>query len=276
MDYAVCPVSKDTGNIQRAIKLADEVGCEIIDINDVAKYDAVLYISSQGLYLDLGLGEQGYSGKCYLAIGWQSLDFYTWAGRRPNQPLLKAVRGSKRPLRKGGIILDGTAGLGNDSWLLANFGYQVIAVEKNPLIFALLRESLSQAAIDYPEITRCLRIENANTQDILERLIHRQKDPNMVDNSIWDYLRAPDVIYLDPLFPKEQHKKKAVKKSMCFLRAVLRDETMELSLLHKALAVAKKRVVLKRPLKSEIISIGKVQPVHRAKGKAVRYDVYVP
>ncbi len=274
MDYAVCSTNKDPEVLERANKLADEIDCPVIEVQDSNKYEAVLYLSKQGSYLGLNQYGLGCSGDNIISAGWHSLDFLSKAGRRSDQPLLKAVRGSKRPLGKKGIILDGTAGLGYDSWLLANFGYQVLAVERNPVLYALLRESLSIAEIDYPEIAGRMRIENADANDILYRLIQKKKDPDMGCNCPWDNWPDPDVIYLDPLFPKEKPEKRAVKKRMRLVRKVLQEEPMDLGLLQRSILVAKRRVVLKRPLKSEIIRIGKGQPVSRTLGRAVRYDVY--
>lgn len=274
--FAVCLAKDDYRSQETARKLALEIGWPLIGIENLTAYDAVLMVSKHGLSLKTPL-LKGESLKRFSVLsGWQTLDFSSRAGKRSDQPFLKSIRGSKRPLGPGSIVLDGTAGLGHDSWLLAAFGFHVLAVEKHPVVYVLLREALSISGVEHQQIARRIRIENANTMDILAALIQRKQNLRFQKTFLWEFLPDPDVIYLDPLFPKEVHKKRAVKKTMRFVRTLLNDEAMDLSLLENSLQVARKRVVLKRPVKSETLCLGKKQPVYQTRGKVVRYDVYMP
>ena len=84
---------------------------------------------------------------------------------------------------------------------------------------------------------------------------------------------APDVVYLDPMFP-ERRKSAAVKKKFQLihhLEAPCQDED---ALLAAAISAAPRKVVVKRPAKGP--NLAGVKPSHSLAGKAVRYDVILP
>src|SRR5690606_9993822 len=81
----------------------------------------------------------------------------------------------------------------------------------------------------------------------------------------------PEVIYLDPMFPERQ-KSALVKKEMRIFREVVGDDEDAQDLLEVALQIATKRVVVKRPRKSE--TIGPRKPGHQLIGTSSRFDVY--
>ena len=62
-------------------------------------------------------------------------------GGRGAHPLARAM-GRKQPLP---TIVDATAGLGRDAFVLAGLGYEVVAVERSPILHALLRNGLERA-----------------------------------------------------------------------------------------------------------------------------------
>ncbi len=82
---------------------------------------------------------------------------------------------------------------------------------------------------------------------------------------------APQVIYLDPMFP---HRDKAalVKKEMRLFRPLAGDDDDAPALLEAALALATHRVVVKRPRKAP--TIAGVQPGYALEGKSSRFDIY--
>lgn len=150
-------------------------------------------------------------------------------GRR--QPLARAVglKGGATPR-----VLDVTAGLGQDAFVLAHLGCTVQLVERCPIIAALLRDGLQRAAED-PEIG----------QWVAERLSLCPMDGR-------DYLRGlredqrPEVIYLDPMYP-HRRKTALAGKAMRLLRQLAGDDLDAPDLLAAALACARQRVVVKRP-----------------------------
>ena len=86
-------------------------------------------------------------------------------------------------------------------------------------------------------------------------------------------LAAPDVVYLDPMFP-ERTKSAAVKKKFQLLHHLEQPCADEETLVEAALAVHPRKVVIKRPVKGALLA--GVKPSYQLAGKAVRYDVLVP
>ena len=86
-------------------------------------------------------------------------------------------------------------------------------------------------------------------------------------------LTAPDVVYLDPMFP-ERTKSAAVKKKFQLLHHLEQPCAAEETLVEAALAARPRKVVIKRPVKGPLLA--GVKPSYQLAGKAVRYDVLVP
>lgn len=156
-------------------------------------------------------------------------------------------------------VLDATAGLGRDAFVLASLGCAVTMIERSPVVAALLQDGLDRAALDQ-ELSAWLPKRMQLYHGIATELLNN-----------WQGTR-PDVVYLDPMFP---HRKKsaAVKKEMRLFQQLLGpDEDADL-LLKPALALAKKRVVVKRP--SGAPFLGDKKPDIELLGKANRFDVYL-
>jgi len=165
---------------------------------------------------------------------------------------------------KSGItpnILDTTAGLAGDAFVLASLGCPVTLLERSPIIFQLLENAVERA---------CL---NNSFQAISEQGF------KLINIDANDYIRQqlagnaeqPDVIYIDPMYP-ERKKSALVKKDMQILQRLHdKDEHPEV-LLENALMFARKRVVVKRPIHAE--SLGNKTPNTSVKSKKTRYDIY--
>lgn len=172
------------------------------------------------------------------------------------QLIAKAV-GLKRG--KTPAILDLTAGLGRDAFVLASLGCRVTMVERSPIVAALLRDGLGRAA-SLPEIS-----------EIVERM-------SLVEQEGGDYLRSlvegqrPDVCYLDPMYP---HSRKSALpgKEMMLFREIVGEDLDADQLLTQARKVARKRVVVKRPRKAPPLS--EREPSFQLAGKSTRYDIYL-
>jgi 16S rRNA (guanine1516-N2)-methyltransferase len=154
-------------------------------------------------------------------------------------------------------VLDATAGLGRDAFVLATLGCDMLLFERQPLIAALLEDGLLRGRED-PEV-----------RPIVERMYLRQ------GNAI-ELMRAwqgepPQVIYLDPMFPHRE-KSALVKKEMRLFRPFVGDDLDAGTLLEQALALASHRVVVKRPRKAPAIEGAK--PGYGLEGKSSRYDIY--
>ena len=171
----------------------------------------------------------------------------------------KAVGYSRsRPL----VILDATAGLGRDAFILAGLGHEVRLCERAPVVVELLRAGLEAATRQFDDGLR----ETALRMSLLPG------DARELGDSA---KRGVDVIYLDPMFPVRV-KSAAVKKEMALLQRMLGDTSAPGEaddLLRWALEQGVARVVVKRPARAA--SLAGARPSHCVKGKSVRYDVYV-
>ncbi|WP_136477845.1 class I SAM-dependent methyltransferase [Pseudomonas sp. DG56-2] len=154
-------------------------------------------------------------------------------------------------------VLDATAGLGKDAFVLASLGCQMTLIERQPLVAALLEDGLARAAAD-AEVGPIVARMQLLTGNAIERMGSWQGEP-------------PQVIYLDPMFP-HRDKSALVKKEMRVFRPLVGDDLDAPALLEAALALASHRVVVKRPRKAPIIEGPK--PSHSLEGKSSRYDIY--
>ena len=169
--------------------------------------------------------------------------------------LVKAVR--VRGV-EGIRVFDATAGLGEDSMLLAAAGFSVTMCEGDPVIAALLADGLRRAADDL-ELSGIVGRMSLVEGDSIEIL------PSLTE--------APDVVYLDPMFPART-KSAAVKKKFQLLHRLESPCADEASLMDAALAARPRKIVVKRPIKAPVLA--GFRPSHSISGKAVRYDVIVP
>ncbi|MDP5292881.1 class I SAM-dependent methyltransferase [Oceanimonas sp. CHS3-5] len=153
-------------------------------------------------------------------------------------------------------VVDGTAGLGRDAFVLASLGCTVTLCERHPVVHALLEDGLRRAAAD-GDIGPWVR-------ERLHLLPFGQ--------GLSDIQQQPDVVYLDPMFP---HKKKAalVKKEMRVFHSLVGADLDADSLLAPALELARARVVVKRPDYAGFLD--EVKPSAHIASKNNRFDLYV-
>ncbi|NCG09308.1 MAG: class I SAM-dependent methyltransferase, partial [Verrucomicrobia bacterium] len=160
-------------------------------------------------------------------------DYRRTRGGGKSQMIAKAVglKDSTRPR-----VLDGTAGLGADGFVLASLGCEVHLLERNPLVHALLADGIERGkASDLQEISEIMnRMHLLTVADALECLASTNATPEA------------DVIYLDPMFP-ERDKSALVKKSMRVFHDFVGSDSDSDALLPLALERAGSRVVVKRP-----------------------------
>jgi len=148
-------------------------------------------------------------------------------------------------------VVDATAGLGRDAFVLASLDCQVTMLERSPVVAALLHDGLQRAETI---ITDNLSLIHHNAQDWLSKI----ENP-------------PEVIYLDPMYP---HRKKSalVKKEMRIFREIVGEDLDSSALLDAALACATRRVVVKRPKLATPLADKK--PSFCIKTEKTRFDVY--
>lgn len=180
--------------------------------------------------------------------------------RAQHEMIVKAVAGRSKDRL---TVVDATAGLGRDSFILAAAGYSVISCERQPAIAALLADGLDRALDSEAgaPVARRITVKPISAFSLLSDLL-----------AAGDELARPDVVYLDPMFP-ERSKPALVKKEMRIFRDVVGDDIDAESLLTLAINAAKKRVVVKRPRKSGAL-MAAMKPGYQILGKTSRMDVY--
>ena len=172
--------------------------------------------------------------------------------------LVRAAKWKKmRDGKNAPTLIDATAGLGEDSMLLAAAGFSVQMYEQNPIIAALLEDALNRAAA-VPELSEfAARMELLNADSIAAmRNLHE----------------APDVIYLDPMFP-ERKKSALIKKKFQLLGQLEMPCANEEELLGAAIAAHPHKIVIKRPAKGPYLA--GIKADYSISGKTIRYDCLV-
>jgi len=173
-----------------------------------------------------------------------------------NQPLARAV-GLKSTAAP--TVVDVTAGLGRDAFVLVWLGCTVRLVERSPIIAALLRDGLRRAAHNPdigPTVLARLSLTVADGRDYLRGLAPTQR---------------PDVVYLDPMYPLRR-KTALAGKDMRLLRQLAGDDDDAPELLIAALASARRRVVVKRPRRAP--ALAGPPPGFEIVAPNTRFDIY--
>lgn len=199
--------------------------------------------------------------------------------------VVKAVQGRK-PIAKLDVV-DATAGLGRDSFMLAAAGCRVNMIERIPLLAFLLNYALLSAvnsnASGLSMAASRIRCVNANSAELFMS---------------WKGDK-PDVIYLDPMYSENNSGRNSGKTSGLKTSAAVKKQTQLLHCLNdiyirhanvdqcpvvvsnvesniinvdRALSLATQKVVVKRAPKAEWLD--GVKPSSSLMGKSVRFDVY--
>ena len=175
-------------------------------------------------------------------------------GGERGHPLVRAAGIKRNHLPS---IVDATAGLGRDAFLLASAGATVTLLERSSAVHALLKDGLVRAAAESPELA-----------EVVGRmtLIHGDARTHLPE-------LKPDVVIVDPMHPPRRNTA-LVKQEMRQLSAIVGADEDADELMRIALASARERVVLKWPLRAAPL-LETPKPSHQLAGKTVRYDVFV-
>ncbi len=156
-------------------------------------------------------------------------------------------------------VVDATAGLGRDAFVLASIGCQVTMFERHPVVAALLADGLHRA------------YQDTTIGQLLQKHLHLIYNSSLL--GLNSYQERPDVVYLDPMFPHRQ-KSALVKKEMRIFQQLVGSDLDAEELLEPARRLAKKRVVVKRPDYAPFLANQK--PTAEIKTKNHRFDIYTP
>lgn len=181
-----------------------------------------------------------------------SVDFAD-AEQRPYAAALSRRQPLARAIGKAQIVVDATAGLAQDSMRLALMGFRVTAIERSPVIAALVTDALHRLDPRHA-LSQRLRLIGGDAREVLPGLVPR-----------------PDVVYLDPMFPEKRRRSAAVRKELKWLRDLVGDDTDAQELFEIAHRCATQRVVVKRPDHAPPLV---ANPAASIAGKLVRYDIY--
>ncbi len=179
-------------------------------------------------------------------------------GRLQQEMLVKAVR--FRKMEEGLTAVDATAGMGEDSLLIAAAGFEVHLYEHNQVI-ALLLEDTIRRSLSVPELDPVVRRLHLHFGDSITGM-----------RKLGEEGIVPEVVFLDPMFP-ERRKSGLIQKKFQILQQLEVPCRAEEELLHAALQTAARKVVVKRPAKGPVL--GDVKPGYVIRGSVVRYDCIV-
>lgn len=164
------------------------------------------------------------------------------------------ARGIGKKPKDNPSIVDATAGLGRDSFILATLGFHVTLIEQSEVLYTLLQDALERAKHVIPDVIARMTLIHANSLTWLKTA------------------ENPQIIYLDPMFP-ERKKSALVKKDMAMLQQLLPKEDNYEALLECALISATERVIVKRPRLAPINA--QHPPSYTLSGKTSRFDIYL-
>jgi 16S rRNA (guanine1516-N2)-methyltransferase len=170
------------------------------------------------------------------------------------QDLAKAMglKAGKTPM-----IVDATAGLGRDSFLLASLGAQVILIERSERMHELLVQGMNRAARQggqFREIIGRMTLLKGDAKDLIPELFS-------------------EAILIDPMHP-ERKNSALVRQDLRQVREIVGSDDDAADLVRLAIKHARKRVVLKWPAKADPIE-GVPTCTHQIRGKTTRYDVFM-
>ena len=153
-------------------------------------------------------------------------------------------------------IVDATAGLGRDAFVLATAGASVTLLERSAVVHALLVDGLQRAtAGGAADRTARMHPRHADAAEWLARGFGDE---------------PPAVIYLDPMYSGRS--RAAAGKELALLQALLAPTTDEQALLRRARATALDRVVVKRHRHAH--PLADQPPDYHLPGRSTRFDVY--
>ncbi|MCQ2496402.1 MAG: class I SAM-dependent methyltransferase [Lachnospiraceae bacterium] len=162
-------------------------------------------------------------------------------------------------------VLDATAGMGEDSLLLAAAGFNVSLFERDSVIAALLRDTIERSAeiLELREIVGRMHLREADSIKVMTAMAENP------DDEICRGIPKPDVIVLDPMFPARK-KSALVKKKFQVLHQLEAPCPDEEELIQAAVLLKPRKIVIKRPAKGPYLA--GIKPSYSLDGKAIRYD----
>jgi 16S rRNA (guanine1516-N2)-methyltransferase len=242
----ICIFAEDQLFLAKAKKLAKELDIAIVTSLNQTDFSNIILVNEHGISIK-------YSGaKVPIYVDFNSRTLSHRNKARQKELIIKALGIGKL---NSPTIIDTTAGMAKDSFIIASYGYNVQMIERSPVIAALLGDGLERGLhnLEISSIIKNMHLINGDAINLL---------PSM---------RA-DIIYLDPMFPDKANSSAAAKKEMQLFREIIGDDVDASKLFEVAFASANYRVVVKRPIKSAYIS--DIKPSFKIEGSSSRFDIY--
>jgi len=242
--------------LQKAANLAAKLNLPFTSLAEHRSSELVLSYTSQGLQLlHMPLDSQKSTCLLFVDFVYGKNAFRMAKNCTIKQPIARAV-GIKPGFRP--TILDGTAGLGADAFVLASLGCNVTMCERSPILWALLDDGLSRAA------------KEEKTAEVVKKRL------KLVLGDTLEYLEKSseihNTIYLDPMYP-HRNQSALNKQTLRTIRSLVGCDPDGTALLKKSQEKAANRVVVKRPRKAPLLS--DVRPSHVISMKNSRFDIYL-
>lgn len=229
----------------KAAAIAVSLDLPLCNAEDALDFDLQLLVE----HGQIGLCRNGNDDRGPVRVDWSSNKAQHRLSQvsRRTEPLSRALglKANHRP-----TVVDATAGLGGDTIIINALGCPVIAIERHPVVAALLSDAIQLNAKDEIQLINC------DASDWLAK-----QDPN-----------SQEIVFLDPMFGKGETRAQ-VKKPMQLMQMLLSDVSEEKDLLTDAIRVASKRVVVKRAAKAPYLN--DLKPQLTVDGKAIRFDIYL-
>jgi 16S rRNA (guanine1516-N2)-methyltransferase len=236
----------------RAENLANKLNLPLITDSTQAE-DYILFVSEKYLAL---LQPTTRSTPFYLDFLSKKLTYRRHHATVKRETLARAL-GLKNNTQP--TIVDATAGLGRDSFIIASLGFEITLLERSPLIAELLIDGIQRASLDaeVSPIIKRMRLIQTDAVTWMQQQINENR---------------PDIIYLDPMYPDRDNTALA-KKDMRIFQDIIGGDNDSALLLPAALACATKRVVVKRPRLAE--NLADIPPSFSQEGSSSRFDIYL-
>jgi len=176
------------------------------------------------------------------------------------QPLVRAMG------RTRGLVVDATAGLGGDAFLVAASGFDVIALERHPTLAQLLADAVARTRESSSPAHRAAahRIEVVHADSIAALA---ETSPELA----W-VRQHPVAVLMDPMYPVDPSATALAAKPIRTVRALVGDDLDQRALFDAARRCTPGRIVVKRPHSAPPLVPG---PDLHFDGKLARLDVYL-
>ena len=185
-----------------------------------------------------------------------NIDVAQFVKQQKSWPAAKQKPLSQAVGRKTRKLIDATAGWGGDAMRFCAQGYEVICLERQPLIALLLTDAMRVLA----------KTEWVQKNSVSVPVVECGEAMQLLGGSEFD----ADCIYLDPMFPSKRKSSAMANKSMELLHRLIGEDIDADSLVMHS-AENYPRTVVKRPNYAPPLWR---EPDEQFGGKLIRYDVY--